>query len=118
MPRVPVGFGVLTRESVVTRDDVRHAIYFPVELAELRLVLAVVVVGPKVVHTIRHHEHLEEQIPVLLRDVVREGLLAHIDHLVGILDERGLILVVTELRVGVDRRRILWETARGRLLDT
>jgi len=75
-----------------------------VELEELLLVLAVllVVFEQEVVDPVGRHKDAEKEVPVVLLDVVFERLEALVEGLVGVLDELGFVLVVTEFRVDVD----------------
>jgi len=96
----------------------------PVEVEEVVLVLAVVrvVAEQEVVDPVGAHEDAEEEVPVVLIEVVSEvNVVAGVERRVRVLDELGLVVVVSELRVHIDPVVVVLEdlsdrvVARGRI---
>jgi len=95
----------------------------PVEVEEVVLVLAVVrvVAEQEVVDPVGAHEDAEEEVPVVLIEVVSEHVVAGVERRVRVLDELGLVVVVSELRVHIDPVVVVLEdlsdrvVARGRI---
>jgi len=94
--------GDIFRQRVAQATDV--VVDLPVELDKLVAVLAValVVLEQEVVDPVGGHEDAEEQVPVVLLDVVLEGLVLRVDRRVGVLDELGFVVLMAEFRIDVD----------------
>jgi len=95
---------MVTSSGSISRELAQVVVDLAVELEELLLVLAVllVVFEQEVVDPVGRHKDAEKEVPVVLLDVVFERLEALVEGLVGVLDELGFVLVVTEFRVDVD----------------
>lgn len=68
------------------------------------------------IHLIGSHEHAEEEIPIILRKVMGEGLVPGVKRCVCVLSELGFIFVVAEFCVDVDLVVELFECAVKRVV--